>query len=199
MKKALSFLFAGLFLAFFCLILSPATSAGDSKPKPNGVTFSKDVAPVFFKHCADCHHPNDLAPMSLVTYKEARPWARAIKEKVINREMPPWHADPHYGQFSNNRRLTDEEIATIVAWVDQGAKEGNPKDLPATPVFREGWKIGKPDVVLSMQEEYTIEAKTHGFNKKTLKHVFLAKPKPSSPTAHVQIRLQPSGPFNYNK
>jgi hypothetical protein len=99
-----------------------------------------------------------MAPMSLLTYKAARPWARSIKEKVVSRQMPPWHADPHYGQFANDRRLSQQEIDTIVAWVDQGAKEGAPKDLPAAPTFPDGWKIGKPDVVLSMQEDYTLEA-----------------------------------------
>jgi hypothetical protein len=121
------------------------------------VTFSKDVAPIFFNNCAVCHRPNDLAPMSLMTYKEARPWARSIKEKVVSREMPPWYADPHHGEFSNDRRLSQVEIDTIVAWIDQGAKEGNPKDLPLAPKFVEGWHIGKPDVVLTMTEEHTVE------------------------------------------
>jgi Domain of unknown function (DUF3471)/Copper type II ascorbate-dependent monooxygenase, C-terminal domain len=158
MKKALSLLFAGVFSAALCMICSPASKASDSKNGTKAVTFSKEVAPIFYKHCADCHRPNELAPMSLLTFKDARPWARSIKEKVVAGQMPPWHADPHYGQFSNDRRLSQQEIDTIVAWVDQGAKEGNPKDLPSAPSFPEGWKIGKPDVVLSMPEEYTLEA-----------------------------------------
>jgi hypothetical protein len=131
--------------------------SADTKLK-KAVTFSKDVAPIFYKHCVVCHRPNDLAPMSLLTYKEARPWARAIKEVVLERRMPPWHADPRYGEFSNDRRLTQQEIDTIVGWVDQGAKEGDPKDLPPAPAFEEGWHIGKPDLVLSMLEEHTVEA-----------------------------------------
>jgi len=158
MKKALSLLFAGTFLTACCFVLSPTISASDSKNGPNAVTFSKDVAPIFYKHCADCHRPNDMAPMSLLTYKDARGWAKSIKEKVVTRQMPPWHADPHYGQFSNNRTLSQQEIDTIVAWVDQGAKEGSAKDLPAQPSFPADWKIGKPDVILSMQEDYTLEA-----------------------------------------
>ncbi len=158
MKKALSLLFAGTFLAACCVVLSPTISAGDSKNSATAVTFSKDVAPIFFKHCADCHRPNDMAPMSLLTYKDARAWARSIKEKVVTRQMPPWHADPHYGQFSNDRKLSQQDIDTIVAWVDQGAKEGSVKDLPAQPSFPTDWKIGKPDVILSMQEDYTLEA-----------------------------------------
>lgn len=96
--------------------------------------------------------------MSLLTYKEARPWARSIKEKVVTKEMPPWHADPRHGEFANDRRLKQSQIDTIAAWVDQGAPEGNPKDLPAPPKFVEGWTIGKPDIVLQMPDEFTLEA-----------------------------------------
>ena len=156
MKKAISILFAAAAVAALCFVFSPASSA--SGPGKKDVTFSKDVAPIFFKNCAECHKPNDIAPMSLLTYKEARPWARSIKEKVASREMPPWSPDPHYGQFSNEKRLTDKEVETIVAWVDSGAKEGNPKDMPPTPEFaRGGWSIGKPDAVLEMGEEWTID------------------------------------------
>jgi len=155
MKKIFSVLSAVTFIAAVSIALSPV--AGASGP-PKAVTFTKDVAPILYQHCAECHRPNDMAPMSLLTYKAARPWARSIKEKVVARQMPPWHADPHYGQFANDRRLSEQEIDTIVAWVDQGAKEGASKDLPAAPAFPDGWKIGKPDVVLSMQEDYTLEA-----------------------------------------
>ena len=133
---------------------------GSSSANSNNkeVTFSKDVAPIFFNKCAECHRPGEAAPMSLLSYKDARPWARSIKEKVATKQMPPWHADPHYGQFSNDRRLSQSQIDTISTWVDQGAKEGNPKDLPAPPKFVEGWIIGKPDIVLQMPEEFTLEA-----------------------------------------
>jgi hypothetical protein len=122
------------------------------------VTFNKDVAPIFFNKCTECHRPGEIAPMSLLTYNVARPWARAIREKVLNREMPPWHADPSHGVFSNDRSLTRREIDTIAAWVDSGAKQGNPADLPAAPNYVEGWSIGKPDVVLTMPQEVTIAA-----------------------------------------
>src|SRR5205085_4754870 len=102
-----------------------AYAAGQSRPMKE-ITFSKDVAPIFYKSCVTCHHPNDIAPMSLVTYKEARPWAAAIREAVTQRTMPPWHADPHIGHFINDPRLSDPEIATIQAWVKSGAKEGDP-------------------------------------------------------------------------
>src|SRR6476661_839660 len=123
-----------LFLAI-CLAL-PAVAAE--------VTFTHDVAPILYQHCVSCHHPNDIAPMSLLTYEEARPWAVAIREAVVTRTMPPWHADPHYGTFSNDPSLTDKDIALIQAWVKGGAKGGDPKLLPRAPVFDEGWKIGKP-------------------------------------------------------
>src|SRR4030095_1210490 len=158
MKKVLSLLFVGTFVIACCFAFSPATHASDSKKATNVITFSKDVAPIFYKHCADCHRPNDMAPMSLLTYRDARAGARSIKEKVVTRQMPPWHADSHFGRFSNNRSLSQQDIDTIVAWVDQGAKEGNARDLPVQPVFPADWKIGKPDVILSMHEDYTVEA-----------------------------------------
>jgi mono/diheme cytochrome c family protein len=163
MRKSLSFWFTVALLFAISLTLTRAAHAGDgnaagSSKSAKAVTFSKDVAPIFYKNCVACHRPNDLAPMSLISYKDVRPWARSIKEKVVTREMPPWQADPHYGQFANDKRLSQEEINTIVAWVDGGAKKGDPKDLPPVPSFNDGWQIGTPDLVLSMQEEYTVEA-----------------------------------------
>jgi hypothetical protein len=125
---------------------------------PRHVSFSKDVAPILFKSCASCHKPDDIAPFSVLNFKDVRPWAKSIREKVINREMPPWSADPRYGDFSNNPSLSQNEIDTIVAWVDQGAREGDPKDLPPAPNFDEAWEIGKPDVIIAMPEEYTLAA-----------------------------------------
>jgi hypothetical protein len=122
------------------------------------VTFSKNVAPVLYKRCVACHHKGDIAPMSLLTYKQARPWARAIREAVRLRKMPPWHADPHYGDFENDHRLSDAEIATITLWVDQGGIEGNPKELPDKPQFTEGWRIGKPDMVFPIPADYKVAA-----------------------------------------
>ena len=96
--------------------------------------------------------------MSLLTYKDARPWARSIANAVKTGIMPPWHADPAVGHFSNERRLTDAQKATIARWVDAGAPEGDPKDLPPAPQYAQGWSIGKPDAVLEMQEDYPIPA-----------------------------------------
>ncbi|MEO8681201.1 MAG: thiol-disulfide isomerase, partial [Vicinamibacterales bacterium] len=132
---------------------SAQTAAGAAAP-----TFNKDVAPIFFANCTSCHRPGDIAPMSLLTYKDARPWAKSIAAKITDGTMPPWHADPAYGHFANERRLTEAQKSTISRWVGAGAPEGAPADLPAAPVYIEGWNIGKPDVVLSMQEDYPIPA-----------------------------------------
>jgi len=142
-----------LFVAF-----AVGASASDSKTNAKEVTFTKDVAPIFYGNCVQCHRSGEIAPMSLMSYKDARPWARSIKEKVAGRTMPPWHADPQYGDFANDRRLSQKEIDTIVAWVDQGAKEGDPRQLPAAPHFEEGWNIGKPDAVFYLPQEYQVPA-----------------------------------------
>jgi mono/diheme cytochrome c family protein len=113
-------------------------------------TFSKDVAPIVFQHCANCHRPGEIAPMSLLTYEQVRPWAKSIREKVASGLMPPWHADAPRGTFSNDRRLTDSEKDTLIRWVSAGAPEGDARDLPPAPKFTQGWEIGKPDVVLSI-------------------------------------------------
>jgi mono/diheme cytochrome c family protein len=129
-------------------IAGVSAQAGAAQPE---VTFNKDVAPIFYKNCVVCHHPNDIAPMSLVTYREARPWAAAVRQAVMKRTMPPWHADPHVGEYINDPRLSDSDIATIEAWVKGGAKEGDPKDLPPAPQFHDGWHI-QPDTVISIPE-----------------------------------------------
>jgi mono/diheme cytochrome c family protein len=118
---------------------------------PKEVTYNRDVAPILYKNCVMCHRPNDIAPMSLLTYREAQPWARAIRGSVVEGKMPPWHADPKVGDFVNDPRLSDDDIATIDAWVRQGAKEGDPKDLPPPPVLAQGWHI-KPDSVVAIPE-----------------------------------------------
>jgi mono/diheme cytochrome c family protein len=121
-------------------------------------TFSKDVAAIFYKNCVDCHRPGEAAPMSLLNYKDARPWIKSIREKVTEHVMPPWQADPHFGKFSNDRRLQQKDIDTIVAWIDAGAKEGDAKYLPKQPEYPDGWSIGKPDAIFSMPEEFNVPA-----------------------------------------
>ena len=122
------------------------------------VTFAKDVAPIFNKSCVECHRPTMFAPMSLTTFDDARPWARSIKQRVVSGAMPPWGADPAHGTFKNDPRLTPKEIETIAAWVDGGAPKGDDKDLPLAPTFADGWTIGKPDAIFTMDEEFTIPA-----------------------------------------
>ena len=132
----------------------------------SAVTFSKDVAPIFQAKCQECHQPNSIAPMSLITYQEARPWARSIKERVATRQMPPWHIDRSVGvqKFKNDMSLTDEQVDTIVRWVDGGALQGDPKDMPpAKPLVTDNdWKaerdgFGPPDLVVK-SPEYTMPA-----------------------------------------
>ncbi|HST21245.1 MAG TPA: thiol-disulfide isomerase [Blastocatellia bacterium] len=119
-------------------------------------TFSKDVAPIIYKNCASCHRPGDIAPMSLLTYENARPWAKAIREQVATRQMPPWHATQPHGTFLNDRRLSDADRDTLIRWADGGALKGDPKDLPPMPKFSDNWEIGTPDVVLSMSQDYEV-------------------------------------------
>jgi len=129
---------------------SPATAAVP--------TFSKDVAPILYEHCATCHRTGEIAPMPLLTYQQARPWAKSIRQYVSEGKMPPWHASEPSGVFLNDRRLTEADKATLIAWVDGGAPEGNPKDLPAVPKFAEGWQIGKPDMVISIPKPFEVPA-----------------------------------------
>ncbi|HXA67647.1 MAG TPA: hypothetical protein VNV82_20985 [Bryobacteraceae bacterium] len=123
-------------------------------------TFTKDVAPIFYKNCVNCHRPGEIAPMSLLDYQSARPWAKAIREAVATRKMPPWFADPRYGHFSNDTRLKETEIATVKAWVDGGVAQGDPKDLPAPPKFAGGWRFGKPDLVIDIGQDFLVPAGT---------------------------------------
>jgi mono/diheme cytochrome c family protein len=155
--KKLVVLSAVLMLAGLLMFAGTNISQANSS-KAKNVTFNKDVAKIFYQNCVSCHRANDIAPMSLITYKESRPWARSIKEKIVSKEMPPWHANPSHGEFSNDRRLSKQDIDTIVSWVEQGAKEGDPKDLPKAPEFHEKWRGGKPDIVLTMPNEYTLGA-----------------------------------------
>src|ERR1700692_941029 len=101
------------------------------------VTFTKDVAPILQNRCQSCHRPDTFAPMSLRTYEETRPWAKSIKQKVLAREMPPWYIDKNVGvqHFSNDVSLTEQEMATIAKWVDGGAPQGNPADMPPPRQF----------------------------------------------------------------
>jgi hypothetical protein len=140
------------------LVLVGAAQDTRVPPMQSAPTFSKDVAPILYSKCVTCHRPGEVAPMSLITYKDARPWARAIRDKVVAREMPPWFADPAHGTFRNDRSLTQAQIDVITKWVDGGARQGDEKQMPALPQFASGWQIGTPDLIVEMPVEYKIPA-----------------------------------------
>jgi hypothetical protein len=121
------------------------------------VTFNKDVLPILQKNCQTCHRPGEIAPMSFLSYNEARPWAKAMKVAVATKKMPPWFADPQYGHFANDRTLSAADTNTLAAWADNGAPEGDAKDKPAAVTFPEGWNI-KPDMVIEMPKDFHVAA-----------------------------------------
>jgi hypothetical protein len=135
------------------LPMTPLAAAGPLAP-----TFNKDVLPILQKNCQTCHRDGAIAPMSLVTYEETRPYARAMARAVRNRTMPPWFADPAVGHFRNAKILTDADITTIAEWAEGGALEGEVKDKPAPVDFGDGWTIGKPDIVVTMPKDIDVPA-----------------------------------------
>ena len=147
---------AVLAVASSCAWVSGAAAAPAPPPAP---TFTRDVAPIFYKHCTTCHRPGQIAPMSLLSYKDARPWSRSIRARVANRTMPPWFADEGHRPLAGERRLNDNELMTILAWVDGGAIEGSPADLPPEPAYaKEDWQIGHADAVFQLPREFPVPA-----------------------------------------
>ena len=148
--------------ALFAVVVAVAATWPSSVPveaaPPATPTFNKDVLPVLQKQCQECHRPNSIAPMSFLTYKDTRPYARAIEKAVVGRTMPPWFADPTVGHFKNTKLLSDAEIELISAWANNGAPEGDPKDKPAPVQFAEGWTIGKPDIIVQFPKEIQLPA-----------------------------------------
>src|SRR5437016_6006771 len=140
-------------MAVIFTVLIFAASAGAAPP-----TFNKDIAPILYQHCATCHRPGEVAPFSLLTYQDASKRASLIASVTERRYMPPWKAEPGYGHFVDERRLTDAQIALIRDWAAQGAPEGDAKQKPAPPMFAEGWLAGKPDAVLKVAEPFDIPA-----------------------------------------
>ena len=149
--------FCSLMVVAGFTVISTAVIAQDQ------VTFTRDVAPILQEHCQVCHRPGTVAPMSLLTYEDVRPRAKAIKAKLVAREMPPWFIDKNVGvqHFNNDTSMTDEEIATIVKWVDGGAAEGNPADMPPARQFADelAWQIGKPDVIVTLPKDLVMKAR----------------------------------------
>src|SRR5262249_15882416 len=143
-------LVAGLLTAGFSttVVSMRATVGEEGKP----VTFTKDVLPVLQRNCQSCHRPGQIAPMSFLTYKDARPWAKAMKTAAVTKKMSPWCADPQFGHFANERSLKPEEIEIIAKWADTGAVEGDAKDTPAPVAWpRDGWEI-EPDIIVNGPE-----------------------------------------------
>jgi hypothetical protein len=151
--KALTFV--GVLGLMAGTLAAPVPAAGQARSQDQ-VTFTKHVAPILHRSCVSCHRPGSIAPMSLVTYEDARPWARAIKQKTSRppadpERMPPWFIEKNVGiqRFKDNPSLTDEEIALIARWADNGAPRGNPSDMPAIQLADRAWSIGTPDLIVS--------------------------------------------------
>ncbi|MBY0523039.1 MAG: redoxin domain-containing protein [Gemmataceae bacterium] len=130
------------------------------QPKADGkVTFTQHVAPILQKHCQECHRAGQIGPMALMTYDDASAWSETIREVVAERRMPPWFADPRHGKFTNDRRLSDAERETLLAWIEQGCAQGEAKYLTPPRQFSDGWRIDKPDLILEMPDEFDVPAK----------------------------------------
>jgi len=145
-------------MRIYCIALLATGLNVFAAEAPKEVTFYKDVLPVLQSRCQECHRAGEAAPMAFFTYQQTRPWAAAIRNAVLSGKMPPWHADPHVGKFSNERSLTPAEKEILVAWAGTGAKEGNSKDSPKPREFADGWTIGEPDVILDMGADYKVPA-----------------------------------------
>jgi peroxiredoxin len=129
-------------------------------PRKDGkVTFTKDVARIIQKNCQECHRPGQIGPMSLLTYDDVSSWAASIREVVAENRMPPWYADPHYGKWLNDRRLSPKDKKALLAWIKQGTPRGDLRDLPPPPKFDKDWRIGKPDLVITMPKAFAVPAK----------------------------------------
>jgi hypothetical protein len=176
--------------------------------KPSSITFSKDVAPIVQQHCQGCHRPGEGTPFSMMSYQDVRPWAAAMKQMVVTRAMPPWFEDGKTEKFENNRSLTQAQIDTIAAWVDAGAPEGNPKDMPPPVSYVQGWTIPKPDIVYQLPHAFSIPAKgildyqyvivPTGFTKDTWIQDVEAAPSERSVVHHIVAYVRTPG-SNYFK
>jgi hypothetical protein len=192
----------GLFwLAAVLVAIDAPMRAQETTTTP--VTFTRDVLPILQKNCQTCHRPGQIAPMSLLTYEQARPWARSIKAKVVSRQMPPWFADPQHGTFANDRSLKQADIDRIAAWVDAGAPQGDPKDAPPPLAWSaDGWQI-TPDIVVRGAEfrvparppknviEWTSMLIPSGFTKDTWITSMEIRPSDLSVTHHICVAFVP--------
>jgi hypothetical protein len=195
MTRFLVFVLLTAMTALGTEISSPSTPSDQTSIK----TFNKDVLPVLEQNCQVCHRQGGIAPMSFQTYESTRPYAKAIKTAVINKKMPPWFADPHYGEFRNAPKLTEADIKTLAEWADGGAKEGNAADKSSqAPQFKEGWRID-PDVIVSMPQPYRVAANGVGevreffvpnpFKEDTWVSAIEIKPGDASVVHHVIVQV----------
>ena len=184
----------------------PAMAAQSSASAGDAPTFNRDVLPILQKHCQSCHRPGQIAPMSLLTYESARPWAKAMKSAVLERKMPPWFADPQYGHFTNDRSLKPAEIETIAKWADGGALRGDAKDAPPPVQWQaEGWQI-RPDLIVE-GPTFSVPAKPKndvvewmwftvptGFTKDTWVTAIQIRPENPSVAHHMCLAFKPHTP-----
>jgi mono/diheme cytochrome c family protein len=197
---ATRFLLMSFAILFLAALLFTASSAA-AQTSPRRPTFYKDVLPLLQDHCQSCHRPDAVGPMPLLTYEQTRPWVAAIAKAVQSKIMPPWFADPRFGHFSNDPSLTQEQIATTLAWVEAHAPAGNPHDAPPPRRWYEGWNIAQPDIVLEMPRpvhipadgdvEYTYEIVATHFGED--KWIQMAEVHPSSPqyVHHAVVYIRP--------
>lgn len=148
-----------LALGGLCLAFVPAPNhTSPTRAKGAAPTYAKEIAPILNKNCVECHHPGEVAPFSLVGYDNARKWARMAADVTHSRLMPPWKASPGFGEFKNDRRLSEQDIALLQKWASAGAPRGNPREEPKAPMFADGWTLGKPDRIVSAEKPYTLGA-----------------------------------------
>ncbi len=180
-----------------------------AKPKADGrITYAKHVSRILQKNCQECHRPGQIGPMSLLTFGDALAWSDTIREVVGEGRMPPWHADPRFGKFSNDRHLSREDRETLLAWLDGGTPRGDDKDLPPPRRFPEGWSIGKPDLIFQMPRAYEVPARAPkggipyqyftvdpGFKEDRWIQRAEARPGAAAVVHHVVIFIQPKGEF----
>jgi peroxiredoxin len=160
LKEALDEVLAGKAVSVPSTPVAGCLIAREVKTKAGAsVTFTKDVAPILQNRCQECHRPGQIGPMALLTHDDASSWAGSIREAVSDERMPPWHADPKHGKWSNERRLSKKEKDTLLTWIDQGCPKGNDRDMPPPREFVDGYRIGKPDVVFEMSQEFEVPAK----------------------------------------
>jgi mono/diheme cytochrome c family protein len=144
--------------ALIAFITAPGLAGAPGPGAAPAPTFSRDVATLLFRHCTMCHHAGGAAPFPLLSYDEAASRAKQIVLAIQSRRMPPWQPEPGYGEFLNDRRLSEAEITTIATWANQGSPEGPPRDLPPRPQYPDGWQLGKPDLTLTMTEPFEVRA-----------------------------------------